>query len=113
MAKSTSSKRKNQNKVKTTAFRGRFFLLRTHFSPFIKVFARLFQKAVASTDSGGRAPQSAKSYFGVFFLIAFSFAAAMAKEKADISLLQWGIDRFAEQTRSASPRQGQKVSAAG
>ena len=26
-----------------------------------------------------------------------------------ISLLQWGIDRFAEQTRSASPRLGQKV----
>ena len=25
------------------------------------------------------------------------------------SLLQWGIDRFAKQTRSASPRQGQKV----
>jgi hypothetical protein len=25
-----------------------------------------------------------------------------------ISLLQWGIDRFAKQTRSASPRQGQK-----
>jgi hypothetical protein len=29
------------------------------------------------------APQSAKSYSGVFFFIAFSFAAAMAKEKAD------------------------------
>ena len=29
------------------------------------------------------------------------------------SLLQWGIDRFAKQTRSASPRQGQKVSATG
>ena len=29
-----------------------------------------------------RAPQSAKSRIGVFFLIAFSFAAAMAKEKA-------------------------------
>ena len=26
-----------------------------------------------------------------------------------ISLLQWGIDRFAKQTRSASPRLGQKV----
>jgi len=52
-------------------------------SALYKVFARLFQKEVASTDSGGRAPQSAKSYFGVFFLIAFSFAAAMAKEKAD------------------------------
>jgi len=25
------------------------------------------------------------------------------------SLLQWGIDRFAKQTRSASPRLGQKV----
>jgi hypothetical protein len=30
-----------------------------------------------------RSPQSAKSYSGVFFFIAFSFAAAMAKEKAD------------------------------
>ena len=29
------------------------------------------------------------------------------------SLLQWEIDRFAKQTRSASPRQGQKVSAIG
>ena len=54
------------------------FLLRQN-----KVFARLFQKAVSSTDSGGRAPQSAKSYFGVFFLIAFSFAPALPKEKAD------------------------------
>ena len=48
----------------------------------IKVFARLFQKAVSSTDNGGRAPQSAKSSFGVFFLIAFSFAPVYAKEKA-------------------------------
>ena len=48
-----------------------------------QVFARLFQKAVSSTDSGGCAPQSAKSSFGVFFLIAFSFAPACAKEKAD------------------------------
>ena len=30
-----------------------------------------------------------------------------------VSLLQWGIDRFAEQTRSASPRLGQKVAAVG
>jgi hypothetical protein len=52
-------------------------------SALYKVFARLFQKAVASTDSGGRAPQSAKSYFGVFFLIAFSFAPSSSKEKAD------------------------------
>ena len=49
----------------------------------IKVFARLFQKAVSSTDSGGRAPQSAKSPLGVFFLRAFSFAPVYAKEKAD------------------------------
>ena len=53
------------------------------FSLSIKVFARLFQKAVSSTDSGGRAPQSAKSHSGVFFLVAFSFAPACAKEKAD------------------------------
>ena len=46
-------------------------------------------------------------------MIAFSFAPVYAKEKADESLLQWGIDRFAEQTRSASPRLGQKVSATG
>ena len=30
-----------------------------------------------------------------------------------VSLLQWGIDRFAKQTRSASPRLGQKVAAVG
>ena len=52
------------------------------FSCHIRVFARLFQKAVLSTDSGGRAPQSAKSHIGVFFFIAFSFAPAFAKEKA-------------------------------
>ena len=33
-----------------------------------------------------------------------------ALTEVTISLLQWGIDRFAKQTRSASPRQGQKVS---
>ena len=32
-----------------------------------------------------------------------------ALTEVTISLLQWGIDRFAEQTRSASPRLGQKV----
>jgi hypothetical protein len=53
------------------------------FSLSIKVFARLFQKAVSSTDSGGRASQSANLPIGVFFLIAFSFAPACAKEKAD------------------------------
>ena len=53
------------------------------FSLSIIVFARLFQKAVSSTDSGGRTPQSAKSSSGVFFLIAFSFAPVYAKEKAD------------------------------
>ena len=53
------------------------------FARHTVAFARLFQKAVSSTDSGGRAPQSAKSYFGVFFLIAFSFAPVYAKEKAD------------------------------
>ncbi len=53
------------------------------FARHTVVFARLFQKAVSSTDSGGRAPQSAKFLLGVFFLIAFSFAPASAKEKAD------------------------------
>ena len=49
----------------------------------IKVFARLFQKAAGSRASRPcRAPQSAKSSFGVFFLIAFSFAPVYAKEKA-------------------------------
>ena len=67
---------------------------------------------MSSTDSGGRTPQSAKlprlgdadthashmcqSPLGVFFLIAFSFAPVYAKEKADESLLLWGIDRFAQ-----------------
>ena len=32
-----------------------------------------------------------------------------ALTEVTISLLQWGIDRFAKQTRSASPRLGQKV----
>ena len=49
----------------------------------IKVFARLFQKAARAVGGDGRAPQSAKSHFGVFFFIAFSFAPAYAKEKAD------------------------------
>ena len=35
------------------------------------------------TRSSCRAPQSAKASFGVFFLIAFSFAPVYAKEKAD------------------------------
>ena len=35
-----------------------------------------------------RTPQSAKAYMALF-LIAFYFAAASAKEKADESLLQW------------------------
>ena len=63
----------------------KFLCTTQKFSPAtIKVFARLFQKAAWSrTRSPRRAPQSAKSFYGVFFLIAFSFAAAMAKEKAD------------------------------
>ena len=32
---------------------------------------------------------------------------ALTKARIFASLLQWGIDRFAEQTRSASPRQGE------
>ena len=65
-----------------------FFALRCYQSKLspaiIKVFARLFQKAAGSRASRPcRAPQSAKSYFGVFFLIAFSFAPVCAKEKAD------------------------------
>ena len=38
---------------------------------------------------------------------------ALTKSGHFASLLQWGIDRFAEQTRSASPRLGQKVAAVG
>ena len=38
--------------------------------------------AARAVGGDGRAPQSAKSHAGVFFLIAFSFAAAIAKEKA-------------------------------
>ena len=51
----------------------------------IEVFARLFQKAARAVGGDGRAPQSAKSHAGVFFLIAFSFALASAKEKAGIN----------------------------
>ena len=61
----------------------KFFAHHKVFARHTVVFARLFQKAVSSTDSGGRAPQSAKSSFGVFFLIAFSFAPSSSKEKAD------------------------------
>ena len=39
------------------------------------------------TRSSCRAPQSAKAYFGVFFLIAFSFAPDFAKEKANEDLI--------------------------
>ena len=70
------------------------------FSPLIKVFARLFQKAAGSRAIRPcRAPQSAKlprlgdadthashmcqSPLGVFFFVAFSFAPVYAKEKAD------------------------------
>ena len=38
---------------------------------------------------------------------------ALTKSGHVASLLEWGIDRFAEQTRSASPRLGQKVAAVG
>ena len=59
----------------------------------IEVFARLFQKAARAVGGDGRAPQSAKSHAGVFFLIAFSFAPAYAKEKAggvsDFSFVCW------------------------
>jgi hypothetical protein len=41
------------------------------------------KKAARAAGVGGRAPQSAKASSGVFFLIAFSFAPASAKEKAD------------------------------
>ena len=54
------------------------------FACHIKVFARLFQKAARAAGGDGRAPQSAKSPHRRFlFFVAFSFAAAMAKEKAD------------------------------
>ena len=59
------------------------FARRIKFSPLIKVFARLFQKAAGSRASRPcRAQQSAKSSFGVFFFVAFSFAPVYAKEKA-------------------------------
>ena len=34
---------------------------------------------------------------------------ALTKARVFASLIQWGIDRFAEQTRSASPRRGKRV----
>ena len=50
----------------------------------IKFSPAFFQKAAQSrTRSSCRAPQSAKFLLGVFFFIAFSFAPAYAKEKAD------------------------------
>ena len=56
----------------------------TKISTLNKVFARLLGKAAPSrARSSCRALQSAKLYHGVFFLIAFSFAPAYAKEKAD------------------------------
>ena len=39
-----------------------------------------------------RAPQSAKSFSGVFFLIAFSFAAAMAKKRMKILSFLLAVD---------------------
>ena len=58
-----------------------------------QVFARLFQKAAGSrARSPCRAPQSAKSPLGVFFLIAFSFAPVYAKEKAyGVLIFSFGI----------------------
>ena len=56
-----------------------------HFN--IEVFARLLWKAARADGGVGRAPQSAKVLLGVFFLIAFSFAPAYAKEKADEDLV--------------------------
>jgi predicted transporter len=44
-------------------------------------------KAARADGGVGRAPQSAKVLLGVFFLIAFSFAPAYAKEKADEDLV--------------------------
>ena len=53
-----------------------------------KVFVHLFQKVPHSkARSLCRAPQSAKSHTGVFFFVAFSFAPAYAKEKADSGLV--------------------------
>ena len=57
------------------------------FAEHNKVFARLLGKAAPSrARSSCRAPQSAKSPIGVFFLIDFSFAPVYAKEKADRDL---------------------------
>ena len=46
-------------------------------------------------------------------LAGVDMVSARTKARIFASLLQWGIDRFAKQTRSASPRLGQKVSATG
>ena len=49
-----------------------------------KVFEHLFQKVPRSRARRHcRAPRSAKAPIGVFFFVAFSFAPACAKEKAD------------------------------
>ncbi|MCI5575512.1 MAG: hypothetical protein MR379_08105 [Clostridiales bacterium] len=48
----------------------------------MKVFARLFQKAVQSrAHSPCRRPQAAKSPYGAFFLPSFFFAPASSKKK--------------------------------
>ena len=49
-----------------------------------KVFEHLFQKVPRSRARRHcRAPRSAKAPIGVFFFVAFSFAPALPKEKAD------------------------------
>ena len=55
------------------------------FSPALnKVFEHLFQKVPRSRARRHcRAPRSAKAPIGVFFFVAFSFAPALPKEKAD------------------------------
>ena len=55
-------------------------------------------------------PRSAEReiFFRRFLFYSFFFCACICKRKSGLdSLLQWGIDRFAEQTRLASPRQEQ------
>ena len=78
-----------------------FVLLIKVFARQIEVFVHLLGKGRGQGQVALVALRRAQNLLSaLFFLIAFSFAAAFAKEKA-------GIDRFAEQTRLASPRQEQ------
>ena len=88
-----------RNKQKVPIFRdflfvsfsvkGRFYKPKTKFSLTIKFRLSLFKGLQGRGRGVLVALRRARNlYFGVFFLIAFSFAAALTKEKADESLLQ-------------------------